>query len=60
MNSVRAVLDTSVATNSVLQTHAAVSLIAELEQAQLVLATTLLHSEVANTLRKQVRFEQRW
>ena len=54
----RVVLDTSVAVNIVLQTQAAAGLIAELEQAQLVLAPTLLHSKIANTLRKQVRFGQ--
>ena len=54
----RVVLDTSVAANIVLQTPAAAGLIAELEQAQLVLAPTLLHSEIANTLWKQVRFGQ--
>ena len=54
----RVVLDTSVAANIVLQTQAAAQLVAELEQAQLVLAPTLLHSEIANTLWKQVRFGQ--
>ena len=54
----RVVLDTSVAANIVLQTQAAAGLVAELEQAQLVLAPTLLHSEIANTLWKQVRFGQ--
>jgi predicted nucleic acid-binding protein len=57
-NGMRVVLDTSVAANIVLQTPAAAGLIAELEQAQLVLAPTLLHSEIANTLWKQVRFGQ--
>jgi len=46
------VLGTSAAANIVLQTQAATGLTAELEQAQLVLAPTLLHSEIANTLWK--------
>jgi predicted nucleic acid-binding protein len=54
----RVVLDTSVAANIVLQTPVAAGLIAELELAQLVLAPTLLHSEIANTLWKHVRFGQ--
>jgi predicted nucleic acid-binding protein len=58
VNRMRVVLDTSAAANVVLQTQAAAGLIAELEQAQLVLAPTLLHSEIANTLWKQVCFGQ--
>ena len=57
-NDLRVVLDTSVAANIVLQTQAAAGLVAELEEAQLVLAPTLLHSELANMLWKQVRFAQ--
>ena len=54
----RVVLDASVAANIVLQAQAAAGLIAELEQAQLVLTPTLLHSAIANTLWQQVRFGQ--
>jgi predicted nucleic acid-binding protein len=52
----RLVLDTSAAANVLLQTPLAEALINVLDQAQLVLAPTLLHTELVNTLWKQVRF----
>ena len=53
---VRIVLDTSAAANLVLATPQAERLVTVLDAAQLVLAPTLLHSELANTLWKSVRF----
>jgi predicted nucleic acid-binding protein len=52
----RLILDTSAAANIVLQTPLADALITVVDQAQLVIAPTLLQSELANTLWKQVRF----
>ncbi len=52
----RLVLDTSAAANFVLQTPLATRLITVLDNAQLVLAPSLVHSELANTLWKQVRY----
>lgn len=52
----RVVLDTSAAANLVLATPQAESLATLLEGAHLVLAPTLMHSELANTLWKSVRF----
>ncbi len=50
----RVVLDTSAAANIVLRTELAPSLIETLRTADLVLAPSLFHSEVANTLWKYV------
>lgn len=51
----RLVLDASAAVNIVMRTTQATALIGALQTAQLVLAPTLFHSEVANTLWKYVR-----
>jgi predicted nucleic acid-binding protein len=53
---VRIVLDASAAANVVLRTELAPALIASLKQSPLVIAPTLFHSEIANTLWKYVRF----
>ena len=52
----RLVLDTSAAVNIVLQTVLAPALIAILEQADRVIAPSLMHSELGNALWKAVRF----
>lgn len=52
----RLVLDTSAAINIVLQTAQAPALMAILEQADRVIAPSLMHSELGNTLWKAVRF----
>ena len=52
----RLVLDTSAAANIVLQTAQAPALIAILERADRVIAPSLMHSELGNTLWKAVRF----
>lgn len=52
----RLVLDTSAAANIVLQTALAPALMAMLEQADRVIAPSLMHSELANTLWKAVHF----
>lgn len=51
----RAVLDASAAVNVVMRTDRAADLIGALEGCDLVLAPTLFHGEVANTLWKYVR-----
>ena len=52
----RLVLDTSAAANIVLQTALAPTLMAILEQADCVIAPSLMHSELGNALWKAVRF----
>lgn len=52
----RLVLDTSAAANIVLQTVQAPALMAILERADRVIAPSLMHSELGNTLWKAVRF----
>ena len=52
----RLVLDTSAAINIVLQTAQAPALMTILEQADRVIAPSLMHSELGNTLWKAVRF----
>ena len=52
----RIVLDTSAAANIVLQTAQAPALMAILERADRVIAPSLMHSELGNTLWKAVRF----
>ncbi len=52
----RTVLDASAAANIILRTDLAPALIEKLKQSQLVIAPTLFHSEIANTLWKYVRF----
>lgn len=52
----RLVLDTSAAISIVLQTAQAPVLMAILEQADRVIAPSLMHSELGNTLWKAVRF----
>lgn len=52
----RLVLDTSAAINIVLQTAQAPALMAILEQADRVIAPSLMHSELGNALWKAVRF----
>ena len=52
----RLVLDTSAAANIVLQTAQAPALMAILERADRVIAPSLMHSELGNTLWKAVRF----
>jgi predicted nucleic acid-binding protein len=52
----RLVLDTSAATNIVLQTAQAPALMAILEQADRVIAPGLMHGELGNALWKAVRF----
>lgn len=52
----RLVLDTSAATNIVLQTGQAPALMAILERADRVIAPSLMHSELGNALWKAVRF----
>lgn len=51
----RTVLDASAAANIVLRTDLAPALIEKLKQSPLVIAPTLFHSEIANTLWKYVR-----
>jgi predicted nucleic acid-binding protein len=51
----RVVLDASAAIHLVLRTAMAPELVATLQSCSLVLAPTLFHGEVANTLRKYVR-----
>lgn len=51
----RAVLDASAAVNIVMRTERAGTLIAVLEGCEVVLAPSLFHSEVSNTLWKYVR-----
>lgn len=51
----RTVLDASAAVNVVMRTERAAGLIETLEQSELVLAPTLFHGEVTNTLWKYVR-----
>ena len=51
----RIVLDASVAANIILRTDLAPALIEKLGQGRLVIAPTLFHSEIANTLWKYVR-----
>jgi predicted nucleic acid-binding protein len=55
VQSLRWVLDASAAINIVMRTAQAAELISTLQQAQLVLAPALYHSEIANTLWKYVR-----
>ncbi len=52
----RIVLDASAAANIILRTELAPTLIEKLKQSPLVIAPTLFHSEIANTLWKYVRF----
>lgn len=52
----RLVLDTSAAANIVLQTKLAPALMVILEQADRVIAPSLMHSELGNALWKAVRF----
>lgn len=52
----RTVLDASAAANIIMRTDLAPALIEKLKQSQLVIAPTLFHSEIANTLWKYVRF----
>ena len=52
----RIVLDASAAANIILRTDLAPALIAKLKQSPLVIAPTLYHSEIGNTLWKTVRF----
>ena len=52
----RLVLDTSAAANVVFQTAQASALMACIERADRVIAPALMHSELANTLWKAVRF----
>ena len=52
----RLVLDTSAAANIVLQTAQAPALMAILERADRVIAPSLMHSELGNTLWKAVRY----
>lgn len=52
----RLVLDTSAVVNIVLRTAQAPALMSILEQADRVIAPSLLHSELGNTLWKAVRF----
>jgi len=52
----RLVLDTSAAANIVLQTNLAPALMVILEQADRVIAPSLMHSELGNALWKAVRF----
>lgn len=52
----RLVLDASAAAHVVLRTETAPALIEKLDQANLVIAPTLFHSEMANTLWKYVNF----
>lgn len=52
----RIVLDASAAANIVLRTELAPALIARLAASPLVIAPTLYHGEIANTLWKYVRF----
>lgn len=52
----RLVLDTSAVVNIVLRTAQAPALMAILEQADRVIAPSLMHSELGNTLWKAVRF----
>ena len=52
----RTVLDASAAANIILRTDLAPALIKKLKQSQLVIAPTLFHGEIANTLWKYVRF----
>ena len=52
----RTVLDASAAANIILRTDLAPALIEKLKQSHLVIAPTLFHSEIANTLWKYVRF----
>ena len=52
----RLVLDTSAAVNIVMQTALAPALMAMLERADRVIAPSLMHSELGNTLWKAVRF----
>jgi len=51
----RAVLDASAAVNLVMRTGRAPAIITQLERSSLVLAPTLFHSEIGNTLWKYVR-----
>ena len=51
----RIVLDASAATNIILRTDLAPALIEKLGQCRLVIAPSLFHSEIANTLWKYVR-----
>lgn len=51
----RAVLDASAAVNLVMRTGGAPAIITQLERSSLVLAPTLFHSEIGNTLWKYVR-----
>lgn len=52
----RTVLDASAAANIILRTDLAPALIEKLKQSHLVIAPSLFHSEIANTLWKYVRF----
>ncbi len=52
----RVVLDASAAANIILRTDLAPALIEKLKQSPLVIAPTLFHGEIANTLWKYVRF----
>lgn len=52
----RLVLDASAASNIIMRTDLAPALIEKLKQSPLVIAPTLFHSEIANTLWKYVRF----
>jgi len=52
----RTVLDASAAMNIVMRTDLAPSFIEKLKASHLVIAPTLFHSEIANTLWKYVRF----
>lgn len=54
----RVVLDTSVVFNIVVQTQPVAGLMVKPDLVQLAFAPTLLRSEIANTLRTQVRFGQ--
>ena len=51
----RTVLDASAAANVVLRTRLALSLIEKLGRSELVIAPTIFHSEIANTLWKYAR-----
>ena len=51
----RAVLDASAAANIILRTKLAPALIEKLKRSRLVIAPTLFHCEIANTLWKYVR-----
>ena len=56
VKTMRAVLDASAAANIILRTARAPALIEKLKHSHLVIAPTLFHGEIANTLWKYVRF----